>query len=133
MTPRYQPRISIKVPAMFTTGSQIGEGRILDLTIPGCLIESPVAVEKGQSLQLKLFLPRLEKPLSVTLGVVRWTNGIQFGVEFLKMEPSQRQMLNRFIASQLSPPARTRGTGNSFSDPGGRNWHLETYSSSRRR
>jgi hypothetical protein len=58
---------------VFTAGAQIGEGRILDVTIPGCLIESPVTVQEDQSVQLKIHLPGLKRPLTVGLGVVRWT------------------------------------------------------------
>ena len=133
MKPRYRERIALRSLVTLTTGSQIGEGRLLDLTSPGCLIESSVAVQKGQSLQLRMFLPGLESPLSILLGVVRWTNGKQFGVEFIKMDEPNRLVLNRFMAHHLSDLASTKATRNPFSDPGGRNWHLETYSISKAR
>src|SRR6478672_4177052 len=107
MKPRYRQRIRFKIPIVFTMGSQIGEGRVLDLTIPGCLIESPIKVPKGQSLQLKMYLTGLETPLTVSLAVVRWSNGTQFGVEFIKMEKSHGVLLNRFMAQHLpdlAPP-----------------------------
>jgi hypothetical protein len=78
MKPRYKERIALRSLVTFTMGSQTEEGRVLDLTSPGCLIESSVAVQEGQSLQL---LPGLESPLSILLGVVRWTDGNQSGVE----------------------------------------------------
>jgi PilZ domain-containing protein len=127
MKPRYRDRIPLKCPVTFTTGSQTGEGRVLDVTSPGCLIQSAgIAVVKGQSLQLKMSLPGHKVPLMVALGVVRWTIGNQFGVEFIKMDEANRLILNRFMAQHLRDPRRT--TKNSFSEPGGRNWHLETYS-----
>ena len=131
MKPRYRERIALRSLVTFTTGSQIGEGRLLDLTSPGCLIESSVAVPKGQSLQLNMFLPGLESPLSILLGVVRWTNGKHFGVELIKMDEPNRLVLNRFMAHHLSDLASSKATRNSFSDPAGRNWHLETYSISK--
>jgi hypothetical protein len=133
MKPRYKERISLKSSVMFSLGSLIGQGRVLDLTAPGCLIESPVVVTKGQYLHLKMFLPGLRSPLSVKLGAVRWAKGTQFGVEFIKMDESERRMLDRFMAHHLSDLASTKATRNSFSDPGGRNWHLETYSISKAR
>jgi hypothetical protein len=128
MKPRYKERIRLKIPVIFTMGSQVGEGRVLDITIPGCLIESPVTVQKAQSLQLKMCLPGLRTPFTVTLGVIRWTNGKQFGVEFIKMDESQRLLLNSFMAQHLSDLAPTKTKRNAFSEPGGSNWHLETYS-----
>ena len=102
MKPRYRQRIRIKFPVMFTTGCQVGEGQILDLTIPGCLIDSPVAVLEGQSLQLELLLPDFKFPLSVMLAVVRWTQGRHFGVEFIKMHESQQRILQQFVVQHCS-------------------------------
>lgn len=133
MKPRYKDRISLKSPVMFSIGSLIGLGRMLDLTAPGCLIESPVVVTKGQYLHLKMFLPGLRSPLLVTLGAVRWAKGTQFGVEFIKMHEAERRKLDRFMAQHLSDVASTKTTRNSFSGPGGRNWHLESYSISKAR
>jgi hypothetical protein len=75
---------------------------VLDLTLPGCLIESSIAVEDAQSLQLELFLPGLRFPVSITLGVVRWTKGKRFGVEFIKMHESQQRILQRFVAQNCA-------------------------------
>lgn len=111
MKPRYRERIALRSLVTFTMGSQTGKGRILDLTSPGCLIESSVAVQKGQSLQLNIFLlPGLESPLSILLGVVRWTNGKQFGVEFIKMDEQNRLTLNRLMAQHLAPLASPKST-----------------------
>ena len=103
--PRYRPRIRITFPVTFTSGSRTGEGEVLDLTSPGCLIQSPVVVQTQQSLQLELFLPGHECPISVMLGMVRWVKGKRFGVEFIKMHESQQWILQEFLArrsSQLS-------------------------------
>jgi len=100
--PRYRQRIRIKVPVMFTSGSHVGKGQIVDLTIPGCLIDSPVAVLQGQSLHLELLLPGFQFPLSVTLAVVRWTKGRRFGVEFIKMHQSEQRILQRFVVQHCS-------------------------------
>jgi hypothetical protein len=102
MQPRYKPRIRLRFPVTFTSGTRSGEGQVLDLTLPGCLIESSAAIEDAQSLQLELFLPGLKLPVSVTLGVVRWTKGKRFGVEFIKMHESQQRILQRFVAQHCS-------------------------------
>jgi PilZ domain len=111
MKPRYRRRIQIKIPVMFTSGSQVGKGQILDLTIPGCLIESTVGVQATQSLQLEMSLPGYKFPVSVTLGVVRWKKGKHFGVEFIKMHESQQLILKRFMAQRGSDPLATKAGG----------------------
>lgn len=128
MKARYRERVQLNIPVVFTIGAHLGEGRVLDLTIPGCLIKSPVTVRKGQSVQLTMHLPGLKKPFTVGLAVVRWTDGKTFGVEFIRMDESERLFLNRFMAQHLSDLAPTKMKRNSFSEGGGNNWHLETYS-----
>jgi hypothetical protein len=131
MKARYSERILANSPATITVGSQVSEGRVLDLTVPGCLIESLVSVKKGDSLQLKLFLAGLTSPLTVTLGAVRWANGFQFGVEFIKMDEKDQRELNQVMARRQSNLAlKKEGSHHQFSDSGGLNWHLATYSSS---
>ncbi|HJT21315.1 MAG TPA: PilZ domain-containing protein [Nitrospira sp.] len=133
MKPRYQTRIPIKVPVMFIVDGQLGHGRVLDVTIPGCMIDSPVTMHKGQALQLKMCLPGLQSALSIPLAVVRWTRGRQFGVEFIKMEESQRQLLDRFMAQYLPDEASMRRSKDTLGESSGHNWHLKTYSASKHR
>ena len=112
MKARYKARIQLNCPVRFAMGTQVGEGRVLDLTSPGCLIESPVAVPEKQSLQLEMFLPGLKSPFSVMLGVVRWTKGKHFGVEFIKIHESQRLIFDRFMAQRSSAGATTKAPPN---------------------
>ena len=128
MKPRYKERVILHASVVFSLGPTIGEGRVLDLTSPGCLIESPVAVKKGNYIHLKMFLPGLKSPLTVKLGAVRWAKGTMFGVEFLQMEKSEQQVLNAFLAQHLMDVAPEKAGRRAFSEPAGRNWHLETHS-----
>lgn len=121
MKPRYKERFRLQGQVVFTNGVQTGEGRVLDLTSPGCLIESAgIALSEGESLQLNISLHSQSHPLVVTLGVVRWSKGAQFGVEFIKMDGANRLLLNRLVAQHLPDTPRTRATGNSFSEPEGK-------------
>lgn len=85
----------------YTMGSMVGEGQVLDLTNPGCLIESTAEVKKGESLHLKIFLRGLKTPLTIALGVVRWANGSRFGVEFIKMTEDEAAQLTYFVSQFL--------------------------------
>lgn len=126
--PRYDKRIQINSSVIFTIDSRGGEGRALDITVPGCLIESPISVEKGDYLQLKLLIPGLQSPLSVELAAVRWTNGSQFGVEFIKMHEKARRQLNQVIARHLSNQALMQeGKRHQASEPDEQNRYLDTY------
>jgi hypothetical protein len=102
LTRRYQERISVSSPVIFTIGSHVGEGIVLDLTIPGCLIQSPIGLKKGEYLQLKMVLPGMKIPFSVALGAVRWNKGTHFGVEFIKTSATDSRVLSHFISQRLA-------------------------------
>jgi len=124
MKPRYKERIRLQGQVVYTNGAHTGEGRVLDLTSPGCLIESAgLAVSEGHSLQLNISLHSQSHPLMVTLGVVRWRKGAQFGVEFIKMDGANRLLLNRLLAQHLPDTPCTRTTG-WFSEPEGKNGNI---------
>lgn len=97
MKQRYRRRIAMRVPVRFAGQAEVGEGQVLDLTMPGCLIESGKVVGQGDSLQLEIYVPGHRFPLSVSLAAVRWTKGKRFGVEFIKMHESQQRLLERFM------------------------------------
>jgi len=89
-------------------GSMVGEGEVLDLSNPGCLIESTALVNKGESMHLKIFLRGPKAPLTIDLAVVRWTNGSRFGVEFIKMSEVDRAQLTSFLAESLETFGRLK-------------------------
>ena len=128
MQARYNPRIHVTGRVLMTAGKHVSEGRLLDLTVPGCLIESPLSVNKGDSLQLKLVLTGVKSSFQVRLATVRWTKGFQFGVEFLKMDEKDQNQLERVMAPhRVNQASQKAGARPQFSNPGGPNWHLETY------
>jgi len=46
MTRRYSERIAMHCPVVFTMGSMVGEGEVVDLTNPGCLIQSTAGLDQ---------------------------------------------------------------------------------------
>lgn len=97
---RYRGRLALRCSIVFADGTQTGEGQVRDVSVPGCLVESPVPLKVGAYLQLRLFLPDHQPPLLVSLAAVRWVQGLRFGLEFVRMEEKARIRLNRFVALQ---------------------------------
>ena len=108
MTRRYGERVTVNCRSIFTMGSMVGEGEVLDLSNPGCLIESTALVNKGASVHLKIFLRGPKLPLTIDLAVVRWVNGSRFGVEFIKMSEVDRARLTSFLAESLETFGRLK-------------------------
>ena len=95
----------------FSNGQFSGKGRLLDITVPGCQIESNQKVQSGQYLQLSIALPDQASALRVDLAAVRWTKGTRFGVEFIRMDESAQRTLDAFLSEyfpQMTPQFATR-------------------------
>jgi hypothetical protein len=128
MKKRYKARMTLHAPAVFTMDQCIGEGQVLNLTHPGCLIGSPATVKIGDCLELKLVIPELTSPLLVTLAVVRWTKQGKFGAEFIKMAEPERSKLDQLMARYMRGLVPAQSNRLQFSDGAVHNWHLPAYS-----
>ena len=88
-----------------------GQGRLLDLSLEGCRIESDRHLSVNTYLSLRLQISPEEMPILVDLAAVRWTRGTNCGVQFLSVQPLQSARLETFLASaspKKQPP--TSGT-----------------------
>lgn len=96
---RAAERIKFHCNIFLDTGKQLNEGRVVDLSEGGCLVESPVSGKVGDSLQLRLSLPGPGRPKRVPRAAVRWTKGIEFSVEFLSLEETERVRLTHLLTA----------------------------------
>ncbi|MDF2459517.1 MAG: hypothetical protein K0S79_1933 [Nitrospira sp.] len=101
MRGRYKKRVQYEALVNFSNSDLTGQGRVIDITAPGCQIESTQRVVRGQYLELRLSLPGGASPFTVTLAAVRWTKGNRFGVEFIKMGKCDQEILEEFMAEHV--------------------------------
>jgi hypothetical protein len=97
MKTRYSQRISVACSVIFAGDGGVGEGRILDVSLPGCLLESASNLKPGEYVQLRVFLPDLQSPLHVPLAVVRWVEGNRVGLEFIRTSRDEQTRLEGFV------------------------------------
>ena len=128
MIPRYNERLTMRCPVVFAGRSYIGEGYVLNLTAPGCLVESPCPANRGDYVQLKMVLPGLKAPFYVELAAVRWKQGEQFGLEFIQMSEADQVSLNLFLKRHL-PKLLSRAHGRrGLSERGAWRRQIESWS-----
>jgi hypothetical protein len=96
MITRYSDRISVSCTASIVSEGLLGTGQVMNLGVPGCQIETNLHLKVGQALQLKLMFPS-GRPLSITLGFVRWTNGSIVGIEFVRMSEEDQSRLRGIV------------------------------------
>jgi hypothetical protein len=90
------PRLRVQFRTTFSTSSKLeGTGNMLDLSMGGCRIESPVIVEPGVSLELRIHAPDIEWPLMIEAASVQWVSGQTFGLAFFRITEPEHQRLGR--------------------------------------
>ena len=97
MKNRYSQRVSVDCSVMFAGENMVAEGRILDLSLPGCLMESSKKMSAGEYIQLRLFLPDHQAPLHVALAAIRWAEGSKVGIEFIRTSQPEQHRLEQFV------------------------------------
>lgn len=97
MVTRYGPRVAISCGVLLAGDRSFSEGRMVDVSSPGCLIECVHNFQVGDYVQVRIFLPDQADPLSIPLGAVRWVDSARVGVEFIKSSEEDQHRLSRFV------------------------------------
>lgn len=98
MEKRQQPRFTSQFRSTISGGQGEGQGRTLDLSIGGCMIETDLPVGVGTSIECRIYVPGLDWPLRIDEAQVRWVKGNTFGIQFTKIQPDEEIKLQQVIA-----------------------------------
>ena len=104
MEKRKAPRFPVQFILDFLGQYSVGAGTVSNLSTAGCMVGSDLVVLAGWSLKLRLYLPGQVAPLVVDQAVVRWSRGLEFGVEFLAMQLKEQERLHRFVSTLETQP-----------------------------
>jgi hypothetical protein len=84
-------RVPVCYPVMFQTDWYLDEREVLDLSLPGCAIESSRCLIPDEYVRLQVLLPH--QAVRVDVAKVRWADRNRFGLEFLKMPEADEDRL----------------------------------------
>lgn len=102
---RATPRFRVQFRTTLSASTKLeGTGVILDLSMGGCRIESPITVEPGVSLKLSVAVPGFNWPLMIEAASVQWVKGEVFGLAFFQLRETERQRLEQVINDLREPP-----------------------------
>ncbi len=106
---RAMPRLRVQFRTTFSDSTKLeGAGNMLDLSMGGCRIESPVLMVPRFSLELRIHVPDLEWPLMIDAASVQWVSGQTFGLAFVRITETEQQRLEQVI-SDLTEDESTAG------------------------
>ena len=94
---RSSERVHTDFPVMFAGEAYVGEGTVLNVSVPGCAIQSQKLVQQGSYLEMRLLMPDSTPPLRIGLAKVRWCEERRFGVEFIQMPGREQVRLGQLV------------------------------------
>ena len=94
-------RFPLFYPVIFGGAPFVGEGILSNLSLMGCSVMCDREVLCGSDVRVSVLLPHQTPALSIDLGTIKWVQGCQFGVEFVRLPLEARQRLNRMLRIEL--------------------------------
>lgn len=98
---RSSTRITVTYPVRLLSDSMIGQGTLINLSGPGCALETTLPMQPGDYLELHVMAPDQARPLTVGLAKVRWAAEQKAGIEFIRMQRDHQSRLQRLIEQML--------------------------------
>ena len=94
-------RFPLHYPVVFGGAPFVGEGILTNLSMMGCSVLCDREVLCGSDVRVSVLLPDQTAALSIELGTIKWVQGDQFGVEFLRLPIEARQRLDSMLRGEL--------------------------------
>jgi c-di-GMP-binding flagellar brake protein YcgR len=94
---RRERRVQVQYPISFEGNQGPGKGKLFNLSLRGCGIESGVVVQVGATVTLRVYVPTHKEPIRIGRAGVTWSAGQDFGVEFTDVDPAERERLQKLI------------------------------------
>ena len=94
---REYERLAAQFPLAFTAGVVNGNGSAVDISMGGCTFHTETRLTQGSIVRLGLQVSKDIAAVNVEAAVVRSVSDGRTGVEFLRVEHSERERLQRFI------------------------------------
>jgi len=105
-------RFPLFYPVIFGGAPFVGEGILSNLSLMGCSVMSDREVLCGSEVRVSVLFPNQMPTLSIDLGTIKWVQGHEFGVEFLRLPLETRQRLNSTLRIELIHLLNTRSSRN---------------------
>lgn len=103
---RKRLRFAVQLPLSFKGDKIAGEGVVYNLSLEGCAVGSDTSIQPGTYLALRIQAYQHELPIEVELAVARWSEGREFGLEFIRIKGEEQDRLRQFVKTlEMSPPS----------------------------
>jgi hypothetical protein len=73
-------------------------GMLIDVSRRGWRATGPSPVLAGTTLSMRVFFPDAAQSVFIEEAVVRWSDGLEFGVELTQISPEDAQVLSDYLS-----------------------------------
>ncbi len=106
-------RIPVRLYLSFSGGRVKGEGHVVDLSMGGCMIQSPTHVKVDDIFYLEIAISEQERPVEVA-GMVRSVTSRGIGFQFLRKSQNNKRLM-AFIQAHAGKGEPAKGQPESVS------------------
>ena len=98
---RLYQRFPVNFPIAFANDEVTGKGRVGDISMGGCTVQSDAQMALGAIFQLSLGIPDAVSTITIDAARVRNVRLDRVGLEFLKFQKSERERLQNLVRGLL--------------------------------
>ncbi len=103
LTVRAYSRCAVRFAVRYFADGVVGQGTVWDLSRNGWRASGSHPVSMGLEMAVYFHLPTENEWLAVDQAVVRWVDGLTFGLEILDIDESRQARLENFLATITDP------------------------------
>lgn len=97
-------RIPIWRVLYYLSGDSVGKGVVTNLSHSGMRIQGEHAVEPGLDMALRLTLADDGPTIDIERATVRWVDGYDFGLDFVRVNPLAAKHIAHALSLQIRAP-----------------------------
>jgi hypothetical protein len=105
---REYERLPLSVPVMLSGAAGAAPGRVTEISIDGCTVETEAPLSEGALMQVMLHPTPGAPPIAVEAAVVHGLLPNGGGLHFVRIQPAERNRLRQFVAGLLAQRALGR-------------------------
>ena len=103
--PRDRKRHAVHCPIEYILEQFRHEGTLVDLSLHGWRAHGVHPVAKGATMTVEILCSDPAQRIRIDEAVVRWTNGLEFGVEVMHISPDSAARLSEYLTLHFPPEA----------------------------
>lgn len=101
---RRTPRFLTQCPVTYHDRIAGGQGLVLNMSREGWRVRGTSPVRDRTTLTLSITVPSVDEPIPIKEAVVRWSNGLEFGVQLIDLDPGAAACLSDYIRTLEKDP-----------------------------